>query len=72
MPTKSMSSAFTLPGKDYRTLYMFNMFKKTKSDFLYPVLLYTLHDPLFIFYIFVVYYRIKKSLISTDWNIIGI
>lgn len=60
---------FTWKGLPYT---ISNMFQEAKSDFLYPVVLYTLYDSFFKFYLIVVYYRIKKTLISTDWNIIKI
>lgn len=58
---------FTWKGQPYTII---NMFKIAQSDILYPDTLRTLYDVIFKFYISVIYYLIKKALVSMNWKMI--
>lgn len=47
-----------------------NMFIEAKLDFLYPLILHTLYDVFFKFYISIIYYLMKKVMLSMNFNII--
>lgn len=58
---------FTWKGLPYS---LSDLFQNAQSDFIYPNVLRTLYDMFFKFYVSVVYWRIKKVLISTNLNVI--